>query len=157
VVFFLRDFSPRELFKIEPRPVEGNCLPQFSTASHLAVIKSRLIVPFKLLNSGLPCNRRGWAAVTYKTSFVEMGVLMSETVHCDICGKIFNTRFLQSHRRGAHPHAKNPPDPRNDPRNSPARTEKETVAQILSLFDQLSPDARRRVLNTLASPNPKPR
>jgi hypothetical protein len=67
---------------------------------------------------------------------------MSEAVKCDICGALYNSRYLASHKRWAH-------QKRGKIEDSDL-TEREATARILSLFEGLSPESRKRILQRLS-------
>jgi hypothetical protein len=60
---------------------------------------------------------------------------MSDIVKCEICGKAFNKRYVNSHKRLAHGKK---PDPA-----SPVRSEPEVVEEILLLYQSLSDEKRK--------------
>jgi hypothetical protein len=66
---------------------------------------------------------------------------MSEAVKCDICGALYNSRYLASHKRWAH--AKKEKSEDSD------LTEPEATNRIVSLFERLSPEGRKRLLQRL--------
>jgi len=71
---------------------------------------------------------------------------MAELVKCDICGKVFNTSHLASHKRLAH-----------GKRVTPAycTSEPEAIELIVSLHARLSDEGKRKVLErVLAAPSP---
>jgi len=68
---------------------------------------------------------------------------MSEIVKCGICGKAFNKRYVNSHKRLAH--GKKP-----DPASS-VRSEPEVVQEILSLYARLSDEERKELQVRLKS------
>lgn len=68
---------------------------------------------------------------------------MSEIVKCEVCGKAFNKRFVNSHKRLAH-HKK------RDPVSS-VRSEPEMVREILSLYARLSDEKRKELKVRLKS------
>lgn len=67
--------------------------------------------------------------------------LMPGTVKCQVCGKLYNSRYISIHVRHAHPEIPRAADP--------AKFEQKIVAQILNLFNQLLPETRKQVLRTL--------
>jgi hypothetical protein len=67
---------------------------------------------------------------------------MSEAVKCDICGGLYNSRYLASHKRWAHP--------KKDKCEDSDLTESEARKRILELVERLSPEARKRLLKELA-------
>ncbi len=71
---------------------------------------------------------------------------MSEIVKCGICGKSFNKRYVNSHKRLAHEKKPNP--------GSSAKTEGEVMEEILQLYESLSDEKRKELqirLKSLAS------
>lgn len=66
---------------------------------------------------------------------------MSEAVKCDICGALYNSRYLASHKRWAHP--------KKEKSEEPDLAEPEATKRILSLFERLSPESRKRILQRL--------
>jgi hypothetical protein len=69
---------------------------------------------------------------------------MSEIVQCGICGKSFNKRFVNSHKRLAHAKKPNP--------GSSAKTEREVMEEILHLYANLSDEKRKELQIRLKSP-----
>ena len=67
---------------------------------------------------------------------------MSEAVKCKVCGKLYNSQRVSSHIRWSHPEIARAADP--------AKAEKKIVGQIVTLFNQLSPETRKQVLDSLA-------
>jgi len=68
---------------------------------------------------------------------------MSEIVKCEVCGKAFNQRYVNSHKRLAH-HKK------LDPASS-VPSEPEVVREILSLYACLSDEERKELQVRLKS------
>jgi hypothetical protein len=64
---------------------------------------------------------------------------MPEPVRCDVCGRIFNSRHLTSHKRLAHARLKGG-TPSEDAR----------VQTMLDIFNSLSEETKKRVLVRLA-------
>jgi hypothetical protein len=60
---------------------------------------------------------------------------MSEIVECGICGKSFNKRYVNSHKRLAHKKKPNP--------DSPAKNEGEVMEEILHLYESLSDEKEK--------------
>jgi DNA-directed RNA polymerase subunit N (RpoN/RPB10) len=58
---------------------------------------------------------------------------MAQTIRCDVCGKLFSSSYIGSHKRLAHPN------------------EETAVQSILSLFKNLSQKSKTKVLENLAS------
>jgi hypothetical protein len=69
------------------------------------------------------------------------------TVRCDVCGGIFSQSYLASHRRLAHEKGKGSIAPRAG--------EDETIQNIVSLYEELSPAGRKRAMRLLAGKNRK--
>lgn len=65
---------------------------------------------------------------------------MPEAVRCDVCGKLFNSRHVESHKRLAHP---------GDKVGSAA--ERNQMKKILALYKTLSAENKGRVLALLAA------
>ena len=72
---------------------------------------------------------------------------MSEAVHCDVCGLVYNSSYLSAHKRRAHPEAFK--------KENPQAEEAETILQIVSLFRRLSPEARKLLLTRLRASDKK--
>jgi len=70
---------------------------------------------------------------------------MSEIVKCEVCGKAFNKRYVNSHKRLAH--GKKP-----DPASS-TWSELDVVQEILSLYARLSDEKRKELQIRLKSPD----
>jgi len=58
---------------------------------------------------------------------------MAQAVRCDVCGKLFSSVYLRSHKRLAHPN------------------EETAVRNILRLFKNLSLQSKKSVLENLSS------
>jgi hypothetical protein len=69
---------------------------------------------------------------------------MSEIVQCGICGKSFNKRYVNSHKRLAHAKKPNP--------GSSARNEGQVMEEILHLYERLSDEKRKELQIRLKSP-----
>jgi hypothetical protein len=68
---------------------------------------------------------------------------MSEIVKCGICGKAFNKRYVNSHKRLAHGKKPNPgPSVKNEP---------EVMKEILLLYESLSDEKRKELQVRLKS------
>ena len=90
-------------------------------------------------------------AATFSTYHGNVGVVlwnfrscevvpMAEPVRCDVCGKLYSSRHLSSHKRLAHPKPK------------PGSTSHEDrMKAILELFRTLSLEHKKRVLAQLAA------
>jgi hypothetical protein len=68
---------------------------------------------------------------------------VSEAVHCDVCGLVYNSSYLSAHKRRAHPE--------EFKKENSGVEEAETILQIVSLFRRLSPEARKLLLTRLQS------
>ena len=66
---------------------------------------------------------------------------MSGIVKCGICGKVFNKRYVNSHKRLAHDQKPN--------RASSKLSEPEVIQEILSLYGRLSDDKRKELQSRL--------
>jgi hypothetical protein len=66
-------------------------------------------------------------------------------VKCDVCGGIFSQRHLASHKRLAHT--------RNLASAAAPITQKEVIQKIVSLYESLSVQGRKRVLRLLTEKN----
>ena len=69
---------------------------------------------------------------------------MSQIVKCEICGHIYNERYLQIHMRRSHGKAQNGA--------SFPTSEQEAIEEILSLSKRLSEKGRKYVLERLSAP-----
>ena len=69
---------------------------------------------------------------------------MSEIVECGICGKSFNKRYVNSHKRLAHE--------KKSHLGSSARSEQEVMEEILLLYESLPDEKRKEVQIRLKSP-----
>ena len=68
---------------------------------------------------------------------------MSEIVKCDICGGVYNQRHLSSHKRLSHSKSRT---------SSPSTADgPERLEAVLSLYEQLSGEEKKEVLDQLAS------
>jgi DNA-directed RNA polymerase subunit N (RpoN/RPB10) len=65
---------------------------------------------------------------------------MPEPVRCDVCGKMFSSRHVSSHKRLAHAKVK---------AGSPS--EQERMQTMLDIFKSLSEETKKRVLAQLAA------
>lgn len=68
---------------------------------------------------------------------------MSEIVKCEICNKIFNRRYVNSHKRLAHE--------QKPSHGASELSEPEVMQEILSLYGQLSDDKRKELQSRLES------
>ena len=60
---------------------------------------------------------------------------MAQTVRCDICGKLFSSSYVKSHKRLAHPGS--------------GLSGEEVAKKILALFKSLSEEEKGKVLRDL--------
>ena len=68
---------------------------------------------------------------------------MPKVVKCDVCGGLYNQSYLSSHKRLSHGKGK---------AATPAsKNEAEVVRTILSMYQQLSDERKRELLNRLGS------
>ena len=58
---------------------------------------------------------------------------MAQAIRCDVCGKLFSSSYIGSHKRLAH------------------RDEDAAVKNILNMFKNLSQKSKKKVLEDLAS------
>lgn len=67
---------------------------------------------------------------------------MAGTVKCDICGRVYNQKYLTAHKRLAH----------GRPQNLvlSGQSEPETVAAIVSIYARLSENVRKELRERLA-------
>ena len=72
---------------------------------------------------------------------------MSEIVKCDICGGVYNQRHLSSHKRLSHGKSRTS--------SPPAADDPEKLEAVLSLYEQLSDEEKKKVLDQLASAEQK--
>lgn len=71
---------------------------------------------------------------------------MSEIIKCGICGKTFNKRYVNSHKRLAHD---------QKPDHAPSElNEPEVMREILSLYGRLSDEKRKELQLRLESGSP---
>jgi len=68
---------------------------------------------------------------------------MSEIVKCDICGGVYNRRHLSSHKRLSHGKSRTA--------DLPTAGVPEKLEAVLSLYEQLSDEEKKKVLDQLAS------
>jgi hypothetical protein len=68
-------------------------------------------------------------------------VEMGQIVKCDICGKIYNESHLTTHKRRSH-------SKQGTPRSAESATA--SVEGVLFLYEGLSEDQKREVLNRLS-------
>jgi hypothetical protein len=71
---------------------------------------------------------------------------MSEPVRCDVCGKLFSSRHVKSHKRLAHPKAK----------VAVSVAEQDGMKMILDLYKTLSAENKERMLAQLATLEQEP-
>ena len=73
---------------------------------------------------------------------------MPEPVRCDICGKLFSSRHVKSHKRLAHPKA--------EVAVSVAEQDGMKMKMILDLYKTLSAENKERMLAQLAALEQEP-
>jgi hypothetical protein len=66
---------------------------------------------------------------------------MSEMVNCNVCGRVYNQRYLTAHKRLSHG--------RTMTLFSQARTEPETLEVIVSIYAQLPEKVRKELRERL--------
>jgi hypothetical protein len=66
---------------------------------------------------------------------------VSEAVRCDVCGLMYNSSYVSAHKRRAHPE--------KFKQKNPGLNEADAILRILSLFQQLSPEGQKNLLNRL--------
>jgi len=69
---------------------------------------------------------------------------MKEPVRCEVCGKLFSSSHVKSHKRLAHVKGK------------VAGTGQDGMKTILELYNRLSPEDKERVLAELAAREREP-
>jgi len=74
-------------------------------------------------------------------AFISEVVSMPEPVRCDVCGKLFSSRHLSSHKRLAHARQK----------LGEATDDQNGMKTILALYKNLSAENKQRVLAQLAA------
>lgn len=67
---------------------------------------------------------------------------MSQIVRCDVCGGVYNKRYLRAHKRLSHG--------RTQSLALPTRTEPEKVEAIVSMYAQLSDENKKTIRDRLA-------
>jgi len=72
---------------------------------------------------------------------------VSEIVKCDICGGVYNRRHLSSHKRLSHGKSRTA--------NLSTADEPEKLEAVLSLYEQLSDEEKKKVQDQLASAEEK--
>lgn len=70
---------------------------------------------------------------------------MPEPVRCDVCGKMFNSRHVSSHKRLAHAKLK-----------AGTPSEQERMQTMLEIFKSLSDETKQRALTQLAASKKEP-
>jgi DNA-directed RNA polymerase subunit N (RpoN/RPB10) len=70
---------------------------------------------------------------------------MAEPVRCDVCGKLFSSSHLKSHKRLAHVKEK-----------LAGATEQDGRKAILEIYKTLSPEDKERLLTELAAREREP-
>lgn len=71
---------------------------------------------------------------------------MPEPVRCDVCGKLFSSRHVKSHKRLAHPKDK----------LAVSVAEQDSMKMILDLYKTLSAENQERVLAQLTALEQEP-
>ena len=71
---------------------------------------------------------------------------MPEPVRCDVCGKLFSSRHLSSHKRLAHARQK----------SGRAADDQDGMKTILEIFRTLSEEDKKRVLEQLSALEEEP-
>jgi len=71
---------------------------------------------------------------------------MPEAVRCDVCGKLFSSRHVKSHKRLAH----------TKHRLGGSATEQDKVKTIRELYETLSAENQKSVLEQLAALEQEP-
>lgn len=66
---------------------------------------------------------------------------MSQIVRCDVCGGVYNQRYLRAHKRLSH-----------DRNHLAARTEPEALEAIVSLYTRLSDESKKMLRDRLGNP-----
>jgi DNA-directed RNA polymerase subunit N (RpoN/RPB10) len=98
----------------------------------------RMIEPFD------PVSRIIYAGLFAEFSPVEcysQGRAVQPTVRCDLCGKLFSSRYVGSHKRLAH----------GKPKATVSTAPSDEIEMILRLFRGLPLEKKRRVLIQLAA------
>jgi DNA-directed RNA polymerase subunit N (RpoN/RPB10) len=62
---------------------------------------------------------------------------MAQAVRCDICGKLFSSSYVGSHKRLAHS------------KSDQSAGEQQTLQKILKLFKDLSQEGKKKALDEL--------
>jgi len=68
---------------------------------------------------------------------------MSQIVKCEVCGRVYNRRYLNSHKRLSHGH--------REPSPSSLKSESETVRAIVSMYERLSDEEKKAVRARVAA------
>ena len=66
---------------------------------------------------------------------------MSQIVRCDVCGGVYNQRYIRAHKRLSH-----------DRNHFAAKNEPEALAAIVSLYTRLSDESKKMLRDRLANP-----
>jgi hypothetical protein len=66
---------------------------------------------------------------------------MSQIVRCEVCGGVYNQRYLRAHKRLSH-----------ERNHLGAKNEPEALKAIVSLYTQLSDESKRMLRDRLANP-----
>ena len=91
------------------------------------------------MERGVVC-RRG-----FFWSFLCEVVVMPEPVRCDVCGKLYSSAHLSSHKRLAHPKQK-----------AGSTSDGDQMKTILALYKTLSAEHKKRLLAQLAAIEQEP-
>lgn len=68
---------------------------------------------------------------------------MPGLVKCDVCKKMFNARYLSSHKRMAHT--------QKEPHAAELK-QQETMRKIVALYKELTAESRKKLIEQLAPP-----
>jgi hypothetical protein len=68
---------------------------------------------------------------------------MSQIVRCDVCGGVYNKRYLRAHKRLSHG--------RSQALTASTKSEPETVEAIVSMYAQLSDQSKKTIRDRLAN------
>lgn len=69
---------------------------------------------------------------------------MSQIVRCDVCGGVYNKRYLRAHKRLSHGRAEINPSTQSEP---------DAVEAIVSMYAQLSDENKKTLRDRLANAN----
>jgi len=70
---------------------------------------------------------------------------MSQIVRCEVCGGVYNQRYLRAHTRLSHRNTQTV--------TSPSKSELEALEVILSLYTQLSDKNKKTLRERLTNPS----